>query len=120
MFNLPPPRHISTLPRKRPNSRITAIHVDCVVEIGSADKIRRPELGYQFRSPVICADRLELSGLSRCSARLGRSTCLDIDCLGRPYGLSGLLDRKIQYALVEMSVDGSILRLEWQGHRSVE
>jgi hypothetical protein len=83
------------LTRKRPNRRITAIDVDCVVEMGSADKIRRPELGYQFRSPVICADRLELSGLSRCSARLGRSTCLDIDCLGRPYGLSGLLDRKI-------------------------
>ena len=32
------------LTRKRPNRRITAIHVDCVVEIGSADKIRRPEL----------------------------------------------------------------------------
>ena len=55
------------LTRKRPNCRITAIHVDCVVEIGSADKIRRPELAYQFRSPVSCDDRLELSGLARCS-----------------------------------------------------
>ena len=31
-----------------------------------------------------------LSGLSRCSARLGRSACLDIDCLRGLYGLSGL------------------------------
>ena len=57
---------------------------------------------------------LGLSGLPRCSARL------DIDCLGSLYGLSGLLDREMQYALVEMSVDGSVLWLEWQGHRSVE
>src|ERR1700730_16486143 len=56
----------------------------------------------------------QLNGLARCSARL------DIDCLGGLYGLSGLLDREMQHTLVEMSVDGSVLRLERQEHRSVE
>ena len=63
-----------------------------------------------------CGDRSELSGLPRCRARLGRSPCLDIDCLSGLYGLSGLLDREIQHALVEMSIDGSVFRLERQGH----
>jgi len=61
-----------------------------------------------------------LRGLPRCCARRGRSARLDIDCLGGFYGLSGLLDRQMQHALVEMSVDGTVFRLEWQGHRSVE
>ena len=61
-----------------------------------------------------CGDRSGLSGLARCSARL------DIDCLGGLYGLSGLLDREMQHALVEMSFDGSVFRLERQGHRSIE
>ena len=61
-----------------------------------------------------CGDRSGLSGLARCSARL------DIDCLGGLYGFSGLLDREMQHTLVEMSVDGSVLRLERQEHRSVE
>ena len=61
-----------------------------------------------------------LSGLPRCRARRGWSARLDIDCLGGLYGLSRLLDREMQHALIEMSVDGSVLRLEWQGHRSVE
>jgi hypothetical protein len=61
-----------------------------------------------------------LRGLARCGAQLGRSACLDIDCLGGLYGLSGLLDPEMQYALVEMSVDGSIFWLEWQRHRTVE
>jgi hypothetical protein len=61
-----------------------------------------------------------LSGLPRCSTSRGWSTRLDFDCLGGLYGLSGLLDREMQHALVEMSLDGSVLRLEWQGHRSVE
>ena len=62
----------------------------------------------------------ELSGLLRCSANRGWSARLDIDCLSGLYDLRGLLDREMQYALVEMSVDGSILWLEWQGHRSIE
>jgi hypothetical protein len=61
-----------------------------------------------------------LSSLSRCSTSRRWSARLDIDCLGGLYGLRGLLDREMQHALVEMSVDGSVLRLEWQGHRSVE
>ena len=61
-----------------------------------------------------------LSGLPRCRARRGWSARLDIDCLGGLYGLSRLLDREMQHALNEMSVDGSVFRLEWQGHRSVE
>jgi hypothetical protein len=61
-----------------------------------------------------------LSGLLRCSASRGWSARLDIDCLAGLYGLRGLLDREMQYALVEMSVDGSVLWLEWQGYRSVE
>jgi len=61
-----------------------------------------------------------LRGLPRCCARRGRSARLDIDCLGGLYGLGGLLDRQTQHALVEMSVDGAVFRLEWQGHRSVE
>ena len=61
-----------------------------------------------------------LSGLLRCSASRGWSARLDIDCLSGLYGLRGLLDREMQYALVEMSVDGSVLWLEWQGYRSVE
>ena len=36
------------------------------------------------------------------------------------YGLRGLFYREMQYALVEMSVDGSVLWLEWQGYRTVE
>ena len=65
-------------------------------------------------------DRQGLGGLPRCSARLGRRACFDIDCLGGLYSLSGLFDREMQHALVEMGVDSSVLRLEWQGHRSVE
>jgi hypothetical protein len=61
-----------------------------------------------------------LSDLLRCSASRGSGARLDIDCLGGLYGLRGLLDREMQYALVEMSVDGSVLWLEWQGYRSVE
>jgi hypothetical protein len=56
-------------------------------------------------------DRQELGGLPRCSARLGRGACLDIDCLGGLYSLSGLFDREMQHALVEMGADSSVLRL---------
>ena len=60
------------------------------------------------------------SRLPRCGASCGWSARLDIDCLGGLYGLRGLLDREMQYALVEMSVNRPVFRLEWQGNRSVE
>jgi len=53
-------------------------------------------------------------GLTRCS------TGLDLDCLGGLDSLSRLLDREMQYAPVEMSVDRAVLGFERQGHRSVE
>ena len=45
----------------------------------------------QFRSLIFLAThRSGLSGLPRCRARLGRSPCLDIDCLSGPYDFSRL------------------------------
>ena len=94
-----------------------------------ASKKKSPQLGaggWGFRggTHATCHPDLkrfpELSGLLRCSASRGWSARLDIDCLSGLYGLRGLLDREMQYALVEMSVDGSVLWLEWQGHRSIE
>ena len=80
--------------------------------------LRATETGTELIPPGSgrsCGDRSELSGLLwRARARL------DLDCLGGLYDLRGLLDREMQHALVEMSVDGSVLWLEWQGHRSVE
>jgi hypothetical protein len=58
----------------------------------------------------------ELGCLLRCSTSGGWSARLDIDCLGGLYGLRGLFDREMQYALVVMSVDGSVLWLERQGY----
>src|SRR5258708_26780970 len=94
---------------------IAKIQPQLLRSLQANDKIRRTELGQSIPvSGRSCGDRSGLSGLARCSARL------DIDCLGGLYGLSGLLDHEMQHTLVEMSVDGSVLRLERQEHRSVE
>src|SRR5207342_868492 len=81
---------------------------------------KNPETGTEFNQIrsrfILAAIRSGLSGLPRCSA----GARLDLDCLGGLYGLGGLLDREMQHALVKMSIDGSILRLEWQEHRTVE
>jgi hypothetical protein len=75
--------------------------------------------GFQLRgrtqhyTNATCHPDTGLSGLPRCSANRGWRTRLDIDCLGGLNGLRGLLDREMQYALVEMSGDGSVFWLEW-------
>ena len=54
-----------------------------------------------------------LSSLLRRSTSSRWSTRLDIDGLGSLNGLGGLLDGQMQYALVEVSIDGSVFWLEW-------
>src|SRR5689334_13500765 len=65
--------------------------------------------GNNYAHATCHPDSSSLSGLPRCRARRGWSARLDIDCLGGLYGLSRLLDREMQHALIEMSVDGSVL-----------
>ena|SRR5579859_2107209 len=82
------------------------------------DKLRRPELAYQFRPPGGWDARTELGGLARFGGliryrtRARRSARFDTNCLGGLHGLGGLLDRQMQHTLVEMSFDGSLFRLE--------
>lgn len=72
----------------------------------------------QVRVSGSCDDRTGLSGLGRCSrlvryrALARRGSRLDIDGLGGLHRLGGFLDREMQHALVEMSVDGALFRLE--------
>src|SRR5271166_886222 len=121
------------------DQELTALFANILTEFGSCDrgpkschdrisKQRNGDSGpllpararAQPRLSTHAPRELGLSGLPRWSASRGWSARPDIDCLGGLYGFRGLLDREIQYALVEMRVDGSVLRLEWQGHRSVE
>jgi hypothetical protein len=79
----------------------------------------RDQLIWQ-RSPVYCDNRSALGGLAWCGGLVRYRACarwracLDIDRLGGLHGLGGLLDGEMQHALVEMSFDGSLFRLERQ------